>query len=74
MSRVFVLMLVAGLLTACNVPNTPETIGEHNLSKGRCENIPTCQGEECRAVKDESVQYVCEMVGGTFVPREHRWF
>lgn len=78
MSKLIPLALTALILGACKASTTPEAIGEHNLSKGRCTDIPLCDAQgNCKHVSDESVQYVCEMVGGTFEPRElktRRWF
>lgn len=77
MSKILVLSLVALSLAACKAPITPEAIGKHNLSKGRCTDIPLCDTQgQCRQVNDESVKYVCDMVGGSFEPRElkkQRW-
>lgn len=72
MTRFTFLVAFIMLLTACG-SNTPEAIGEHNLSKGQCTNIPN----HGQAVSDEMTQDVCRMVGGTFVPRNHLkkvWF
>lgn len=67
------LLSAFALLAACSAPNTPEAIGEHNLSKGSCVHIP----DNGRMVKDKMVQDVCLMTGGEFEPRNHlkrRWF
>ena len=54
-------------ILGCARTNTGQSLGEHNLSKGKCKNIKSCKNGKC---KDESVQYVCEMIGGEFQPRE----
>lgn len=78
MNKITTVFLLSFMLTACKAPNTPEALGEHNLSKGRCVDIPMCDAQgQCQAIRDESVQYVCEMVGGKFEPREFKktaWF
>lgn len=71
MNKFICLTFFALLLSACKAPTTPEAIGEHNLSKGRCVDIAMCDANgQCDSVRDESVQYVCQMIGGRFEARE----
>lgn len=73
MKNPLILLTLLTVLSACSAPNSPEAIGEHNLSKGKCTDIP----DNNRPVSDEMVQNACQMVGGQFVPRNHlkrRWF
>ena len=57
-------LLLSGILLAAGCSyKTQQTEGEHNLSKGKCHNIA---GKSY----DKSVQYTCEMIGGTFQPRK----
>lgn len=68
MKKTLLLVLVL-ILSSCAKNNSEYALGEHNLSKGKCKNIQNCKGGKC---KDESVQYVCEMIGGEFQPREFK--
>lgn len=68
----FSVLFLALFLGACFRHETPESLGEHNLSKGKCVNIPACSETDCPRLEDEGVQYVCEMLGGEFEPREFK--
>ena len=78
MNRMNKTLLTLGLaaaltLTACARGDTTAAVGTHNLSKGTCTAIHA-DGHE---YKEEMTQSNCEMVGGTFSPRNRRkviWF
>lgn len=73
MKTILTMLTLGMMITACSAPNSPEAVGEHNLSKGKCVNIP----DDGRMVSDEMIQNTCMMVGGEFQPRDHlkrRWF
>jgi len=78
MNRMNKTLLTLGLaaaltLTACARGDTTAAVGKHNLSKGDCRGI-RADGREYR---EEMTQSNCEMVGGTFSPRNRRkviWF
>ena len=61
------LCLFLTALTACNRPDSPYAQGEHNLSKGKCNNVN--DGKKNRS-KEKTVLYTCEMIGGEFEPRK----
>lgn len=73
MTRISLCCACALIIAACSAPNSPEAIGEYNLSKGKCTNIK----DNARAINDKMTQDVCKMVEGEFVPRNHKkraWF
>lgn len=77
MNRVFVFIFCGAVLAACSPSRAPEAIAQYNLSKGKCVEIPYCQGDKCRTVSDRMTLGDCQMAGGRFIPQNHKrryWF
>lgn len=71
MKAIIVLSLGMFCLAGCTQTVTPARAGTHNLSKGKCVDVP-CRDAQCRRdlVDEEVTQTHCEIMGGQFVPRE----
>ena len=77
MNRVFIFVLCGAMLTACSPSRAPEAIAQYNLSKGKCVEIPYCREDNCRILSEKMTLGDCQMVGGKFIPRNHKklyWF
>lgn len=65
-------------LAGCSPSNTPQAVGEYNLSRGDCYVEPCSSSEKrCARIRDKMTQDSCAMVEGKFVPRNHQemhWF
>lgn len=70
MGRFLIIILCGAVMTACR--HTPEALGEHNLSLGKCVNITQCQDGNCPVYKEKMTIGECDAVGGSFVPRDHK--
>lgn len=71
MWRYLTVLSLVVVVAGCTRAYTPEALGKHNLSKGECINIKNAQGN--LENKDYTTQEVCAMIGGQFVPSEHRY-